>query len=76
MPILLMDTGLAAVFLGLVSLVKPLAFLGLGTRRLAVAVIGAGGANLRSGAPCDGQQKRQAPGYRATYSETSGVGCW
>ena len=42
MPILLMDTGLAAIFLGLVSLVKPLAFLGLGTRRLAVAAIGAG----------------------------------
>jgi hypothetical protein len=42
MPIFLMDTGLAAIVLGLVSLVRPLAFVGLGTRRLAAAALGAG----------------------------------
>src|SRR5262249_50385612 len=43
MGVLLMYAGLLATFLGGVSLLRPLRFLGLGTRRRAAAAVGAGG---------------------------------
>ncbi|HEY2739418.1 MAG TPA: hypothetical protein VGK45_13505 [Thermoanaerobaculia bacterium] len=40
--VLLVDAGLAAGFLGLISLLQPLSFLGISTRRRGVALIGTG----------------------------------
>ena len=40
--VLLVDAGIAAVFLGLVSLVRPLRFLGIRSRRRAAVLIGIG----------------------------------
>lgn len=40
--VLLVDAGLAAGFLGLISLLRPLSFLGISTRRRGVALMGAG----------------------------------
>jgi len=40
--VLLVDAGLAAGFLGLVSLLRPLSFLGISTRRRGVALMGTG----------------------------------
>lgn len=58
--VLLVDAGLAASFLGTVSLIKPLRFLGIRSRRRAAAVLGLGVASILAGMSLPASLRRAA----------------
>jgi hypothetical protein len=58
--VLLVDAGLAAGFLGLISLLRPLSFLGISTRRRGVALIGTGAVLGLAGAGLPAPEQRVA----------------